>query len=46
MALAEETITPAPNAATEDRARWLALYVLCASVLMIVLDGMRATRRR
>jgi EmrB/QacA subfamily drug resistance transporter len=24
---------------TTDRTRWLALYVLCASVLMIVLDG-------
>jgi EmrB/QacA subfamily drug resistance transporter len=25
--------------ATEDRTRWLALYVLCAAVLMIVLDA-------
>ncbi len=25
--------------ATNDRRRWLALYVLCAAVLMIVLDG-------
>ncbi|MCW2988684.1 MAG: hypothetical protein JWM24_1622, partial [Solirubrobacterales bacterium] len=24
---------------TEDRTRWLALYVLCAGMLMIVLDG-------
>jgi EmrB/QacA subfamily drug resistance transporter len=27
------------TAETTDRRRWLALYVLCASVLMIVLDG-------
>jgi EmrB/QacA subfamily drug resistance transporter len=27
------------TAETTDRTRWLALYVLCASVLMIVLDG-------
>ena len=25
--------------ATSERSRWLALYVLCAGVLMIVLDG-------
>jgi EmrB/QacA subfamily drug resistance transporter len=29
---------PAP-VATSERSRWLALYVLCAGVLMIVLDG-------
>src|SRR5688572_2095839 len=27
------------NAMTSDRQRWLALYVLCAGVLMIVLDA-------
>jgi EmrB/QacA subfamily drug resistance transporter len=27
------------NGGNQDRARWLALYVLCAGVLMIVLDG-------
>jgi EmrB/QacA subfamily drug resistance transporter len=28
-----------PQAPTEDRSRWLALYVLCAGMLMIVLDA-------
>jgi EmrB/QacA subfamily drug resistance transporter len=28
----------APSATEEDKSRWLALYVLCAGVLMIVLD--------
>ncbi len=31
--------TPSPPAAQEDRRRWLALYVLCAGMLMIVLDA-------
>jgi len=30
---------PASTPATDDRSRWLALYVLCAGVLMIVLDA-------
>ncbi len=38
-----QTPTPADRASENgqhaDRARWLALYVLCAGVLMIVLDG-------
>ena len=29
---------PMTPAAAEDRRRWLALYVLCTGVLMIVLD--------
>jgi EmrB/QacA subfamily drug resistance transporter len=29
----------APNAPAEDRSRWLALYVLCTGMLMIVLDA-------
>jgi EmrB/QacA subfamily drug resistance transporter len=33
-----EAATPA-NPETEDRTRWLALYVLCAGMLMIVLDA-------
>ena len=28
-----------PNAADNDRSRWVALYVLCAGMLMIVLDA-------
>jgi len=31
-------MTPAPTDITADRSRWLALYVLCTGVLMIVLD--------
>ncbi len=27
------------NVEDQDRERWLALYVLCAGMLMIVLDG-------
>src|ERR1700761_1066599 len=34
---AVRTMTPA--AQTTDRTRWLALYVLCAGVLMIVIDA-------
>jgi EmrB/QacA subfamily drug resistance transporter len=33
------TATATPIAATTDRSRWLALYVLCAGMLMIVLDA-------
>jgi EmrB/QacA subfamily drug resistance transporter len=39
---ATETLPPTAPAATEptdDRRRWLALYVLCAGMLMIVLDA-------
>src|ERR1700755_2927761 len=32
-------MTTATAEQTEDRTRWLALYVLCAGVLMIVLDA-------
>src|SRR3954454_11034965 len=32
------TTSQATGAATPDSSRWLALYVLCAGVLMIVLD--------
>ncbi len=32
-------MTDAATPITEDRSRWLALYVLCAGVLMIVLDA-------
>ena len=28
-----------PTTATDDRSRWIALYVLCAGMLMIVLDA-------
>src|SRR4029450_8188076 len=28
-----------PTAATDDRSRWMALFVLCVGVLMIVLDA-------
>jgi EmrB/QacA subfamily drug resistance transporter len=31
-------ITPDSTPATDDRSRWIALYVLCAGMLMIVLD--------
>ncbi|MCW3041144.1 MAG: drug resistance transporter, EmrB/QacA subfamily [Solirubrobacterales bacterium] len=31
--------SPSAAAATDDRQRWVALYVLCAGVLMIVLDA-------
>jgi EmrB/QacA subfamily drug resistance transporter len=31
--------TTAPRSASEERSRWIALYVLCAGVLMIVLDA-------
>ncbi|MFL5831422.1 MAG: MFS transporter [Solirubrobacteraceae bacterium] len=31
--------TSAPEVAAEERRRWLALYVLCAGMLMIVLDA-------
>ncbi|MBA2579928.1 MAG: DHA2 family efflux MFS transporter permease subunit [Thermoleophilaceae bacterium] len=34
----DETATPAETAHS-DRSRWIALYVLCASVLMIVIDA-------
>jgi EmrB/QacA subfamily drug resistance transporter len=33
-----DTLT-STNTATDDRSRWLALYVLCAGALMIVLDA-------
>ncbi len=33
------TATATPTAASTDRSRWLALYVLCAGTLMIVLDA-------
>ena len=33
-----ETSAPAPSA-TDERRRWLALYVLCTGMLMIVVDG-------
>ena len=33
------TDTTAPTSPQSDRSRWLALYVLCASVLMIVIDA-------
>ena len=33
------TATATPTAASTDRSRWLALYVLCAGMLMIVLDA-------
>ena len=39
---AEQASKPAPGAATtaaSDRKRWLALYVLCGGMLMIVLDA-------
>src|SRR3984885_15791427 len=32
-------MTTATAEQTEDRTRWIALYVLCAGMLMIVLDG-------
>ncbi len=31
--------TPSPTAPEDDRRRWIALYVLCTGMLMIVLDG-------
>src|SRR3954452_6157966 len=31
-------MTSVPRNTTDDRSRWLALYVLCAGMLMIVLD--------
>ncbi|HET6997140.1 MAG TPA: MFS transporter [Solirubrobacterales bacterium] len=34
-----ELISPATAPHTDDRTRWLALYVLCAGMLMIVLDA-------
>ena len=34
-----ETLTPTQSQGSDDRSRWLALYVLCAGVLMIVLDA-------
>ncbi len=33
-----DTAAP-PTTPTDDRSRWIALYVLCASVLMIVIDA-------
>ena len=33
-----DTAAP-PTTTTDDRSRWIALYVLCASVLMIVIDA-------
>ena len=33
------TITPETTPSTTERSRWLALYVLCAGMLMIVLDA-------
>lgn len=30
---------PSPSAPDDDRRRWIALYVLCTGMLMIVLDG-------
>ncbi len=36
---AATTATQAPEAAAPDSRRWLALYVLCAGMLMIVLDA-------
>src|ERR671910_357303 len=33
------TDTATPTTEVDDRSRWLALYVLCAGVLMIVLDA-------
>src|SRR4051812_24682096 len=38
MAGTTVTLAPAPAAAPRDR-RWAALYVLCAGMLMIVLDA-------
>jgi EmrB/QacA subfamily drug resistance transporter len=35
----DDAQAPEPTDAHGDRARWLALYVLCAGVLMIVLDA-------
>ena len=35
QALSNERHEPGP---TDDRRRWMALYVLCAGMLMIVLD--------
>jgi EmrB/QacA subfamily drug resistance transporter len=40
MTAASDATTTAPAPTTEhDRTRWIALYVLCAGVLMIVLDA-------
>ena len=36
--MSSATLTRLRNMTTEDRSRWIALYVLCAGVLMIVLD--------
>ena len=33
-----DTAAP-PTTTADDRSRWIALYVLCASVLMIVIDA-------
>jgi EmrB/QacA subfamily drug resistance transporter len=38
MTEAPESTAASPRPATGDRRRWLALYVLCAGMLMIVLD--------
>jgi EmrB/QacA subfamily drug resistance transporter len=35
----ESTVTTETTETTDDRRRWIALYVLCAGVLMIVLDA-------
>lgn len=34
-----EPLNPQKRGTSEDRRRWIALYVLCAGMLMIVLDG-------
>ena len=38
QAATTESSAPAPSGADERR-RWLALYVLCTGMLMIVVDG-------
>ncbi|MEZ5076472.1 MAG: MFS transporter [Solirubrobacterales bacterium] len=39
MSETHPTDSPVPNPGAPDRSRWLALYVLCAGMLMIVLDA-------
>ena len=39
MTAVQGTVTETPTSAAADRRRWLALYVLCGGLLMIVLDA-------
>ena len=38
MSTATSTAPDSTPAASDDRSRWIALYVLCVGMLMIVLD--------